>query len=65
MPKQKVHKGLQKRVRVTRRGKVVRKQAFRGHLMSPKSGQRRQSLRRTVEVTGKLAQNLKRALCAE
>jgi large subunit ribosomal protein L35 len=65
MPKQKVHKGLHKRVRVTPRGKVVRKKAFRGHLMSTKSGSRRQSLRRMVTVTGKLAQNLKRAVCAE
>ncbi|NLG44140.1 MAG: 50S ribosomal protein L35 [Phycisphaerae bacterium] len=65
MPKQKVHKGLRKRVRVTPRGKVVRKQAFRGHLMSSKSGSRRQALRRIIEVKGKLAQNLKRALCAE
>ncbi len=65
MPKQKPHKGLQKRVKVTARGKVVRKQAFRGHLMSGKSGTRRQRLRRTVVLTGQLAQNVRRALTAE
>ena len=63
MPKQKPHKGLRKRVKITGKGKVVRKKAFRGHLMSTKSGNRCQRLRRSVVVTGKLAQNLKRALC--
>ncbi|MGB9625769.1 MAG: large ribosomal subunit protein bL35, partial [Phycisphaerae bacterium] len=37
MPKQKTHKGLAKRVKVTARGKVVRRHTFRGHLMSGKS----------------------------
>ena len=65
MPKQKPHKGLGKRVRVTRTGKVVRHQACRGHLMSGKSGRRRQRLRRPVLVTGKVARNLKRAMGAD
>ena len=64
MPKQKPHKGLGKRTRVTRKGKVMRKKAFRSHLMSGKPGRRRQRLRRNVVVSGALARNLKRALAA-
>jgi len=48
MPKLKRHKGLSKRVKITAGGKVVRKQAFAGHLMSGKSGSRRRRLRKTV-----------------
>jgi large subunit ribosomal protein L35 len=62
MPKLKPHKGLQKRVKVTGTGKVLRQQAFRGHLMSGKPGTRRQRLRRPVQVVGTLAKSLKRAL---
>lgn len=51
MHKHKRHKGLAKRVKVTARGKVIRKQTFRGHLMSGKSGARRRRLRRTVLMT--------------
>ncbi len=50
MPKQKTHKGIQKRMRVTRRGKVLRKKANSGHLMSTKSGQRRRRLRQRTHV---------------
>ena len=64
MPKLKGHKGLRKRIRITATGKVVRKKAFRGHLMSGKSGSRRRRLRRDVLVTGKLARSLKRAVGA-
>jgi large subunit ribosomal protein L35 len=50
MPKQKTHKGIQKRMRVTRKGKVLRRKANRGHLMSTKSGSRRRNLRRRTGV---------------
>jgi large subunit ribosomal protein L35 len=41
MPKQKTHKGLSKRVKVTASGKVKHKHSFSGHLMSSKSAKRR------------------------
>ena len=62
MPKQKTHKGLRKRFKVTARGKVVRRRAFGGHLMSSKPGSRRQRLRRPAVLTGKPAAAVKRAL---
>jgi large subunit ribosomal protein L35 len=45
MPKQKTHKGLLKRVRVTAKGKVKWKKPFKGHLMSCKSGDKLRQLR--------------------
>ncbi len=46
MPKQKTHKGLQKRVRVTAKKKFKFRQVGRGHLLSHKSGNRKRKLRR-------------------
>jgi large subunit ribosomal protein L35 len=45
MPKQKSHKGLLKRVKVTAKGKVKWKKPFKGHLMSSKSGKKLRQLR--------------------
>ena len=44
MPKQKTHKGLKKRVKITASGKVKRKQAGGGHLMSSKNAKRRRKI---------------------
>ena len=41
MPKQKTHKGLSKRVKITATGKVKHKRTGGGHLMSGKSAKRR------------------------
>lgn len=51
MPKQKTHKGLSKRVKVTAGGKVVRHQSFRGHLMSSRTGSRKRRLRRVLNLS--------------
>jgi len=42
--KMKPHKGLLKRVKVTARGKILRRKANKGHLMSSKTGKRRRRL---------------------
>ena len=52
MPKQKTHKGLAKRVKITATGKVVHKRANAGHLMSGKPAKRRRRFRQTGQVTG-------------
>ncbi len=44
MPKQKTHKGLAKRVKVTASGKVKRGRAGAGHLMSHKSSKQRRNI---------------------
>ena len=60
--KLKPHKGLRKRVKVSAGGKVRFKRSFAGHLMSGKPGRRKQRLRRTGQLTGKIAQNVREAL---
>jgi large subunit ribosomal protein L35 len=62
MPKQKTHKGLAKRVRVTKTGKVMRGQAGARHLLSTKSGKRKRQLRSTASVAAVDEARIKRAL---
>ena len=64
MPKQKTHKGLAKRVKVTATGKVMRKRSFGGHLMSGKSGNRCRSLRKMTGMSSAMARKTKQALGA-
>ncbi len=58
------HKGLRKRFKLSATGKPRYKKSFAGHLMSPKSGRRRQRLRRPGILTGAIADNVRRAMCA-
>lgn len=51
MPKHKTHKGLARRVKVTATGKVMRKRAGAGHLMSVKNAKRRRNLRRDGQIS--------------
>jgi large subunit ribosomal protein L35 len=62
MPKQKTHKGLHARVRVTRNGKVLRKRPGKTHLMSTFTGKRRRQLSRPATIEGKYAKTVKRQL---
>jgi large subunit ribosomal protein L35 len=48
MPKQKTHKGVKKRFRVTARGKVKHRQAGTSHLNSRMSQKRKRRLRGTT-----------------
>lgn len=65
MPKMKPHKGLRRRVTVSANGKVMHKRANGGHLMSGKSGNRKQRIRRRESFKGKFNTNALRALCLE
>jgi len=62
MPKLKTNKGLAKRVRVSSNGKIKRKKAFSGHLMSGKTGDRKRKLKRTCLVSKSFTRTLLRAL---
>ena len=62
MPKIKTHKGLGKRVKVTKTGKLKRRMSFAGHMMSGKSGKRRRRLRNAEGITGAAARTSKRML---
>jgi large subunit ribosomal protein L35 len=48
--KQKTKKIITKRFKITKRGKVLRRQAFRGHLNVKKSSKRKRALKRIVQT---------------
>jgi len=52
MPKQKTHKGMKKRFKVSANGKVKHRRAFRGHLLSHKSGKQKRHLRQDGGLSG-------------
>jgi large subunit ribosomal protein L35 len=62
MPKQKTHKGLNKRVKVTARGKVKHKKAGAGHLMSGKNAKRRRRINSPGLVDKSMAKKVRSAL---
>lgn len=60
--KQKTHKGLLKRFKVTGSGKIVRRRSGKGHLLSVKSGRRLIRLRGKTTVDGGLLRKQLRAI---
>ncbi len=63
MPKQKTHKGLKKRVKVTASGKVKYKRACGGHLMSGKSAKRRRRISSSSTMNSTMGKTAKIMLC--
>jgi large subunit ribosomal protein L35 len=59
MPKQKTHKGLSKRVKITATGKVKYRRQGGGHLLSGKSAKRRRRLGQATIMTGPWAAKAK------
>jgi large subunit ribosomal protein L35 len=51
MPKIRTHKGTKKRFRVTSTGKVMRRKAFRSHLLEHKSAKRKRQYRTQHEAS--------------
>ena len=62
MPKFKTRKGVAKRFRVTKHGKVKRSKAAKSHLLTKKSGSRKRKLRRPGLITGSNKEKIKRFL---
>jgi len=52
MPKMKTHKGAAKRFKLTGSGRLVRRKAFKNHILEKKSPERKRRLGREAEVTG-------------
>jgi len=63
MPKQKTHKGLKKRVKITASGKVKRHRTGAGHLMSSKNAKRRRRVSSSAIMNGTTTKTTKIALC--
>ena len=62
MPKQKTHKGMKKRFKVSSKGKVKHRSAFRGHLLSHKSGKQKRQLRKDGALTATDAKEVRERL---
>lgn len=50
MPKMKSHRASAKRFKVTGRGKILRRQGFRNHLLEKKSSRRKRRLAGYAEI---------------
>jgi large subunit ribosomal protein L35 len=59
MPKQKTHKGLGKRIKITAAGKLKRKRCCGSHLMSGKNAKRRRRIGGSAILTGATAKTIK------
>ena len=62
MPKIKSHRGMAKRFKVTKGGKVKRGSAGRGHLLGHKKSNRKRKLRRGATAVKTDANNIKKLL---
>ena len=62
MGKVKTKKSLINRLKITKNGKVLRRQSFRRHLKAGKSSKRLRGLKRTLNVTGYLARKVRKVV---
>ena len=62
MPKLKTRKGLGDRIRVTRTGKLMRKHAWKSHLLEHKSAKRKRAFRAAQQVDPADAKQVRRSL---
>jgi large subunit ribosomal protein L35 len=62
MPKQKTKKILTKRFRITKTGKVLRRQGFRRHLNVKKSSRKKRRLKRVISTHKTYAKKVRKVL---
>jgi len=62
MPKMKTHRGAAKRFKITGSGKIMRRKAYRDHLLEHKPSTRTRRLGREVEVVGGDKKHVERLL---
>jgi len=62
MPKMKTHRGAAKRFKITGTGKILRRKAYRDHLLEHKATRRTRRLGREAEVVGGDKKHVKRLL---
>lgn len=61
MPKQKTRKSLSKRLRITKNGKIMRRQSFSRHLKANKTNKQLRSLKRVKQIKGFYAKKVHKA----
>jgi large subunit ribosomal protein L35 len=62
MPKMKTNKGAKKRFKKTGTGKIMRRRAYAGHLLTSKSRKRKRKLSKTAAVGAADARRIARLL---
>ncbi len=62
MVKIKTHKGTQKRIKVTKTGKLKKRRAYRSHLLEKKSPKRKERYTKVFEVSSADKKNVKKLL---
>jgi large subunit ribosomal protein L35 len=62
VPKTKTHRGAVRRFRVTKTGKLLRRQARLNHMLEKKTSARKRRLAREVEVAGSERRGVRRML---
>jgi len=59
MPKMKTHKGTQKRVKVTAKGKLIVKHSGTSHILTKKKKKRKNKLKKDFVITGGTARRFR------
>ena len=62
MPKMKTHSATKKRFRLTGSGKLVRKHAFKSHLLEHKTAKRKRGFRKVYDVSRADTREIRRLL---
>jgi large subunit ribosomal protein L35 len=62
MPKLKSNRGARKRFRVTKSGKILRKKAFKSHILTKKTAKRKRQLRKAGLVSAANKKRVRRML---
>ena len=62
MPKMKTDRGAAKRFKITGTGKIMRRKAFRSHILEKKSSVRTRRLAKDAQVTGGDAKQVRKML---
>ena len=62
MPKMKTHKGMAKRIKVSATGKMLRRKAYRSHLLAHKQAKTKRTYVQEFEVSKGDAANIKKML---
>ena len=62
MPKMKTHKGIAKRVKKTKNGKILRGQAFNSHILTKKNGKKKRKLRKSKVMDKAFQKKYKKVL---
>jgi large subunit ribosomal protein L35 len=62
MPKLKTHKGMAKRIKITATGKLMRRKAFRNHMLAHKQASTKREYVKEFEVSSGDTANIKTML---